>query len=58
MADSTRAAQAQAEHEAILAALLVRDAQAAEALMRNHIQGAHRLRLRQFRKDDLGEQML
>jgi hypothetical protein len=26
--------------------------------MLNHIQGAHRLRLRQFRKDDLGEQML
>ena len=58
MADSTRAAQAQAEHEAILAALLARDAQAAEALMRNHIQGAHRLRLRQFRKDNPGEQML
>jgi DNA-binding GntR family transcriptional regulator len=51
MGDSIRAAQAQAEHEAILAALHDRDGEAAEDLMRTHIRSAHRIRLGQFRAD-------
>lgn len=57
MEDSARAAEAQTEHEALLAALHNRDAEAAEALMRHHIRAAHRIRLRQFRSDDSGEQL-
>lgn len=57
MEDSARAAEAQTEHEALLAALHNRDAEAAEALMRDHIRAAHRIRLRQFRSDDSGEQL-
>ncbi len=58
MGDSVRAAQAQAEHEALLAALHTRDAEAAEAIMRTHISAAHRIRLRQFRDDNTEGQML
>lgn len=54
MEDASRAADAQAEHDAILGALHARDAEAAEALMRAHISAAHRIRLRQFRSDDTG----
>ena len=57
MEDSARAAEAQTEHEALLTALHNRDAEAAEALMRHHIRAAHRIRLRQFRSDDSGEQL-
>ena len=57
MEDSARAAEAQTEHEALLAALHDRDAEAAEALMRHHIRAAHRIRLRQFRSDDSAEQL-
>jgi DNA-binding GntR family transcriptional regulator len=46
-----RIADAQAEHEAVLAALHARDADAAEALMRKHINAAHAIRLRQLRAD-------
>ena len=49
MEDSTRARQAQAEHEAVLAAVHAGDADGAEARMREHIRAAHRSRLRQFR---------
>ena len=58
MGDSVRAAQAQAEHEALLAALHKRDAEAAEAIMRTHISAAHRIRLRQFCDDNTEGQML
>lgn len=57
MEDSARAAEAQTEHEALLAALHNRDAEAAETLMRDHIRAAHRIRLRQFRSNDSGEQL-
>jgi DNA-binding GntR family transcriptional regulator len=46
-----RITDAQAEHEAVLAALHARDADAAEALMRKHINAAHAIRLRQLRSD-------
>jgi DNA-binding GntR family transcriptional regulator len=46
-----RIADAQAEHEAVLAALHARDADAAEALMRKHINAAQAIRLRQLRAD-------
>ena len=52
MADTGRAAEAQAEHEAILSALHARDTTQAETLMRAHISAAHRIRLRQFRAND------
>lgn len=55
MEDASRAAQAHAEHEAILAALQARDGERAEALMRAHISAAHGVRLRQFRADEQGD---
>jgi len=54
MEDATRAAGAQAEHEAVLAALQARDGDRAESLMRAHISAAHGMRLRQFRADESG----
>lgn len=49
LADPDRAAEALAEHAALLEALCARDGAAAETLMRRHIEGAHRQRLRQMR---------
>jgi DNA-binding GntR family transcriptional regulator len=49
MEESTRAAEAIAEHDRIIAALHARDGAAAEAAMRAHIEAAHRARLRQLR---------
>lgn len=49
MEEGERAATALAEHQAILAALAARDGMEAEAAMRRHIEGAQRVRLRQFR---------
>lgn len=58
MSDVGRVAQAQAEHEALLAALQSRDADRAELLMRAHINAAHATRLRQFRSKAQGDQPL
>ncbi|MEM7693562.1 MAG: GntR family transcriptional regulator [Pseudomonadota bacterium] len=44
-----RAADAVAEHAAVLSAIRARDEMAAEAAMRRHIEGAHAARLRQLR---------
>ena len=49
LADSQRAEEAVAEHDAVLAALRSRDGDAAASAMQNHIQAAHRVRLRQLR---------
>jgi len=49
MEEGARAAEAVAEHDRILAALVARDGSAAEAEMRAHIEAAHRVRLRQLR---------
>lgn len=49
MGEGARAAAAQAEHTAILAALEARQADAAEAAIRAHIEAAYRARLRQIR---------
>jgi DNA-binding GntR family transcriptional regulator len=49
MEESARATQAVTEHDALLDALRGRDEEAAEALMRAHIEAAHRARLRQLR---------
>ncbi len=47
--DAGRAADAVAEHALVLEALRARDGAQAEALMRDHIEGAHRVRLRTLR---------
>jgi DNA-binding GntR family transcriptional regulator len=47
--ESARADEAIREHEKIVAALRARNADAAEAAMRRHIEEAHRARLRQHR---------
>lgn len=47
--EEERAESAIAEHGAILAALQARDEERAEAQMRQHIEAAHRARLRQLR---------
>jgi DNA-binding GntR family transcriptional regulator len=52
LADAARAQDALAEHGRLLAALQRRDPLAAEAEMRAHIEGAHRMRLRQLRDRD------
>lgn len=52
LADSARAQDALAEHGRVLAALQRRDPAAAETEMRTHIEGAHRVRLRQLRDRD------
>lgn len=52
LADAARAQDAQAEHGRLLAALQRRDPLAAEAEMRAHIEGAHRMRMRQLRDRD------
>lgn len=49
MEDGSRAAEAVAEHDEVLAAVRARDETAAEAAMRRHIAAAHGVRLRQFR---------
>ncbi|NRB36415.1 MAG: GntR family transcriptional regulator [Rhodobacteraceae bacterium] len=49
MTDAARASEAVAEHAQLIAALRARDADAAEAAMRQHIESAHRLRLKQLR---------
>lgn len=49
MEEGARAAEAVAEHAALIAALRARDGKQAEALMRAHIEAAHRARLRQLR---------
>lgn len=51
LAESARAGEAVAEHEAIVAAIADRDGAGAEAAMRAHIEAAYRARLRQFRED-------
>lgn len=48
--EDERAEAALNEHGAVLKALAERDAEAAEAAMRRHIQAAHRARLRQYRQ--------
>lgn len=50
MEEGTRASEAIAEHDALLAALRSRDGIAAENCMRAHIEAAHRARLRQMRE--------
>lgn len=55
LTDPARAAEAVAEHDAILHALRARDGAAAEAAMRTHIEAAHRARLRSFRTPDGAE---
>lgn len=50
MEDGTRAAEAIAEHDRVIAALHARDGAAAEAAMRLHVEAAHRARLRQLRE--------
>ena len=49
MEEASRAADAIAEHDRVLAALHARDEAGAEAAMRAHIEAGHRARLRQFR---------
>jgi DNA-binding FadR family transcriptional regulator len=49
MEEGGRAAEAVAEHRAVLEALHANDGAAAEAAMRAHIEAAHRARLRQLR---------
>ena len=48
--EADRATEAVAEHAAVLDALAARDAAAAEAAMRTHMEAAHRMRLRQLRR--------
>jgi DNA-binding GntR family transcriptional regulator len=50
MEEGSRAAQAIAEHERLLSALRAHDCDAAEAVMRAHIESAHSARLRLLRK--------
>lgn len=52
LVDAERARDAQAEHGRLLEALHRRDPVGAEAEMRAHIEGAHRMRLRQLRDRD------
>ncbi len=47
--DPARSRSAAQEHDALLSALHARDGMQAEALMRAHIEAAHRIRLRQLR---------
>lgn len=49
LAEADRAQQAVAEHAALLDALKARDGARAEALMRTHIEAAHRVRLKSLR---------
>ena len=51
MEEGGRAAEAVAEHRAVLDALFAHDGSAAETAMRAHIDAAHRARLRQLRID-------
>lgn len=50
MEEGSRATEAIAEHERLLGALRAHDCEAAEAVMRAHIEAAHRARLQQLRK--------
>ncbi len=52
LATPARAAEAGAEHRAVLTALVARDGARAEVAMRAHIDAAHRMRLRAFRQRD------
>ncbi|MFT4783505.1 MAG: DNA-binding GntR family transcriptional regulator [Paracoccaceae bacterium] len=54
--EAERAAEAQTEHDAIMAALLARDGAAAETAMRVHIEAAHRTRLRVLRARERSEE--
>jgi DNA-binding GntR family transcriptional regulator len=49
MEEADRAAEAIAEHQRLLGAVRDHDCEAAEAIMRAHIEAAHRARLRQLR---------
>ncbi|MBB97396.1 MAG: GntR family transcriptional regulator [Rhodobacteraceae bacterium] len=49
MEEASRAADAIAEHDRVIAAVRARDEAAAETAMRAHIEAGHRARLRQFR---------
>lgn len=49
MEEGTRAIDAIAEHDAVVTAIRTRDETAAELAMRQHIEAAHRARLRQLR---------
>ncbi len=49
LGEADRAQETIKEHEKLLAALRARDADAAEAAMKSHIETAHRMRLRQLR---------
>ncbi|WP_274575853.1 GntR family transcriptional regulator [Mameliella sp. AT18] len=51
LAEDTRFEKAVAEHEAILQALRARDEDGAERLMRDHIEAALQVRLRQYRRE-------
>ncbi|WP_300439599.1 GntR family transcriptional regulator [uncultured Mameliella sp.] len=51
LAEDTRFEQAVAEHDAILQALRARDEDGAERLMREHIEAALQVRLRQYRRE-------
>jgi DNA-binding GntR family transcriptional regulator len=53
--DPARSQSAAQEHDALLQALHARDGAQAEALMRAHIEAAHRIRLRQLRDAGLME---
>ncbi len=56
LVERARAKEAVAEHEAVLDALRRRDGQAAEDIMRAHIEAAHRRRMRQLRFRNRGDQ--
>lgn len=50
MEEDGRAAEAAAQHDAVLDALRAHDGEAAEIAMRKHIEESHRVRLRQLRE--------
>lgn len=54
LADEQRAIAAVEEHARIMDALIARDGDAAETAMRNHIEAAQRLRIRNFRERVVG----
>lgn len=56
LADPVRAADAVAEHAAVLAALAARDGDAAESAMRAHVESALSVRLRSMRSRDPGDE--
>ena len=54
LADEQRAIAAVDEHARIMDSLIARDGDAAETAMRNHIEAAQRLRIRNFRERVVG----